>query len=60
MEKNVSGIGQVMRIVVGLGLLSLFLLDGPLVETGRTGFLAGRVGWCPRHLPFGIKTCKSA
>ena len=65
MEKNVGGIDRVVRIVVGLGLLSLlFLLEGeqPLVGAGRarSARAPAHLGWCPAYLPFGIKTCKTA
>ena len=64
MEKNVGGIDRVVRIVVGLALLSLvFLLEGDSRWWGLIGlvFLAtGVLGWCPAYLPFGIKTCKRA
>ena len=64
MEKNVGGIDRVVRVIVGLGLLSLiFVLEGSSRWWGLTGlvFLAtGALGWCPAYLPFGIKTCKTA
>jgi hypothetical protein len=64
MEKNVGGIDRVVRIVVGLALLSLvFLLDGGSRWWGLIGLVflgTGILAWCPAYLPFGIKTCKSA
>jgi hypothetical protein len=64
MEKNVGGIDRVLRIVVGLGLLSmLFLVDGSSRWWGLLGLVflgTGVLGWCPAYLPFGIKTCKTA
>ena len=64
MEKNVGGVDRVVRIVVGLGLLSLlFLLDGNSRWWGLIGLgslATGALGWCPAYLPFGIKTCKTA
>jgi hypothetical protein len=64
MEKNVGGIDRVVRIVVGLALLSLvFLLDGDSRWWGLIGLVplaTGTLGWCPAYLPFGIKTCKTA
>ena len=63
MEKNVGGIDRVVRIVVGLALLSLlFLLEGGGRWWGLTGLVplaTGALGWCPAYLPFGIKTCKT-
>lgn len=64
MAKNVGGIDRVVRIVSGLGLLSLlFLLDGNGRWWGLIGLIplgTGTLGWCPAYLPFGIKTCKAA
>lgn len=64
MEKNVGGIDRVVRIVVGLALLSLvFLLDGDSRWWGLIGLVplaTAALGWCPAYLPFGIKTCKTA
>jgi hypothetical protein len=64
MEKNVGGVDRVLRIVVGLGLLSLlFLLEGNARWWGLIGvglLATGALGWCPAYLPFGIKTCKTA
>lgn len=63
MRANVGGIDRIVRIVVGLALLSLFFfLDG----TNRWWALAGLVllgtgviRWCPAYLPFGISSAKS-
>jgi hypothetical protein len=64
MEKNVGGVDRVLRIVAGLGVLSLlFLLEGNERWWGLIGlaFLGtGVLGWCPAYLPFGISTCKKA
>jgi hypothetical protein len=64
MEKNVGGIDRVVRVIVGLGLLSLiFVLEGSSRWWGLIGFVplaTAALGWCPAYLPFGIKTCKTA
>ena len=64
MEKNVGGIDRVVRVIVGLGLLSLFfVLEGSSRWWGLVGTRFPRdraLGWCPAYLPFGIKTCKTA
>jgi hypothetical protein len=63
MEKNVGGIDRALRIVVGLGLLSLlFLLEGTARWWGLVGLVflgTGLIGWCPAYIPFGIRTCKT-
>jgi hypothetical protein len=64
MEKNVGGIDRVVRVIVGLGLLSLiFVLEGSGRWWGLVGLVplaTAAMGWCPAYLPFGIKTCKTA
>jgi hypothetical protein len=64
MEKNVGGIDRVLRVIVGLGLLSLvFILEGSSRWWGLIGLgllASAALGWCPAYLPFGIKTCKTA
>ena len=63
MERNVGGVDRAVRIVVGLGLLSLlFLLEGNTRWWGLIGLgllATGALGWCPAYLPFGIKTCST-
>jgi hypothetical protein len=61
MNCNVGGIDRVLRVVVGLGLLSLVFV-GPQTAWGWIGavpLLTGLLGYCPAYLPFGIKTCKT-
>jgi hypothetical protein len=60
MQANVGGIDRALRIVVGLGLMSLlFLLDGANRWWGLVGLVplgTGLLRWCPLYLPFGIRT----
>jgi hypothetical protein len=62
MEANVGGADRVLRIVVGIALLSLFfLLEGNARWWGLVGVVllaTGLLRWCPAYLPFGIKTCR--
>ncbi|MFZ2294032.1 MAG: DUF2892 domain-containing protein [Polaromonas sp.] len=62
MEKNVGGIDRVVRIVMGLVILSLFFVVGDTYRwwtlLGVVPLFTGLVGWCPAYLPFGIRTCK--
>jgi hypothetical protein len=58
---NVGGVDRVVRIVAGLGMLSLAFI-GPQTPWGYVGLVplvTGLIGWCPAYLPFGIKTCKT-
>ena len=61
MERNVGGADKAIRIVVGLGLLSLlFLLPEGMRWLGLIGLvplLTAALGFCPLYLPFGIRTC---
>lgn len=61
MTPNVGGMDRILRIVVGLALLSLFfLLEGNVRYWGLIGIvpiLTGAFRWCPAYLPFGISTC---
>lgn len=60
MSHNVGNIDRVLRILLGLGLLSLVFV-GPQTPWGWVGFLplaTALIGWCPAYTLFGIKTCK--
>jgi hypothetical protein len=58
MTGNVGGIDRVLRIVVGLGLLSLVFV-GPQTPWGWIGvvpLLTALIGWCPAYTLFGWST----
>lgn len=61
MTRNVGGLDRLLRIVVGLGLLSLLLLlDGPARWWGLVGLvplLTGLMQTCPLYPLLGINTC---
>lgn len=63
MKTNVGGLDRTLRIVVGLGLLSLlFILEGNARWWGLIGIvplLTGFISWCPAYLPFGMSTCRT-
>ncbi|MHB8535251.1 MAG: YgaP family membrane protein [Sulfuricaulis sp.] len=62
MEKNIGSPDKVIRIIVGVGLLSLlFLLDGNARWWGLIGIgpiLTVIIGWCPGYSLLGISSCK--
>lgn len=64
MTRNVGGIDRALRILVGLGLLSLVvLLDGPARWWGLVGFvplLTGLFSTCPLYMLLGFNTCPLA
>lgn len=58
MTGNVGGIDRVLRILVGLGLLSLVFV-GPQTPWGWIGvvpLLTALIGWCPAYTLFGWST----
>ena len=61
MKANVGSPDRILRIVAGLGLLSLiFLLEGNNRWFGLIGIvplLTAAIGWCPAYTLLGIKTC---
>ena len=60
MQKNVGTLDRVLRVLLGLALLSLILLlDGPARWLGLIGvvpLLTAVVGSCPAYTIFGIAT----
>lgn len=61
MMKNVGTIDRILRIVIGLVLLSLlFLLDGNARWFGLIGIVplaTAGLSWCPLYTLLGIRTC---
>ena len=60
MKMNEGGADRIIRIIVGLVLISLVFI-GPQSLWGWIGLvplITGVIGWCPAYLPFGISTCK--
>ena len=59
MQKNVGLVERVIRVIVGLGLVSLVFI-GPQTPWGWIGLLpiaTGLIGWCPPYALLGINTC---
>ena len=62
MKKNVHNIERIIRVVVGLAIISLVFI-GPQSPWGWLGLIpvaTGLSGWCPPYALFGISTCKKA
>lgn len=61
MKSNVGGVDKVLRIVLGLGLLSLILiLEGNARWWGLVGLVplaTGVINFCPLYAMLGINTC---
>jgi hypothetical protein len=64
MERNVGGIDRTLRIIVGLGLLSLIVfIQGDAKWWGLIGLVplfTALTRWCPAYSLFGIKTCATS
>lgn len=59
MSVNEGTIDRAVRVIVGLGLLSLVFV-GPQTAWGWIGvvpLLTGIVGWCPAYTLLGVNTC---
>jgi len=61
MKQNVHNIERIVRIIVGLGLISL-VFAGPQTVWGWIGVIplaTGFLGWCPPYALPGFSTCKT-
>jgi Protein of unknown function (DUF2892) len=62
MQKNIGSADRIVRIVLGLGLLSLlFVLEAPMKYLGLIGIvplLTSLMGWCPLYSLLGMNTCR--
>ncbi len=59
MSRNVGGIDRILRILVGLGLLSIVFV-GPQTPWGWIGVIplfTALVGFCPVYRLIGLSTC---
>lgn len=62
MTSNIGSIDRVLRILIGLGLISLVFV-GPQTPWGWIGVVplaTAVIGWCPAYSLLGIKTCKTS
>lgn len=62
MTSNVGSIDRVLRIILGLGLISIVFI-GPQTPWGWIGvvpLITALLGWCPAYSLLGIKTCKTS
>lgn len=61
MKANVGSVDRIVRIVVGIGLLSLFfILEGNMKYLGLIGIVpigTALMGWCPLYSVLGLSTC---
>lgn len=63
MQANVGGADRIIRIILGLALLSLlFILEGDARYLGLIGIVpiaTALLNWCPAYTLFGISTCRT-
>jgi Protein of unknown function (DUF2892) len=59
MRPNEGTIDRVLRVVVGLGVLSLAFVgpQTPWAYLGLVPLLTGLVGFCPLYAVLGLRTC---
>jgi hypothetical protein len=57
--KNEGSVDRVLRVVVGLAILSLVFVGpkSPWAWIGVVPVLTGLIGWCPLYSLLGINTC---
>ena len=59
MKKNIHSVERLIRIVVGLVLITLAFVGpaNPWFLLGLIPLATGLMGWCPPYAMFGINTC---
>lgn len=59
MRPNEGAVDRVLRVVVGLGILSLAFVgpQTPWAYLGLVPLLTGLVGYCPLYAVLGLRTC---
>ncbi len=60
MKQNIGGIERFLRVIIGLGIISLAFVGpkSPWAYLGVVPLLTGLIGWCPPYAIFGISTCR--
>ena len=61
MKTNEGGIDRVLRVIVGIGILSLAFVGPktPWAYLGIVPLATGIICWCPLYALLGISTCRS-
>ena len=61
MKPNIGNVERVIRVVVGLGVLSLAFVGprSPWAYLGILPVLTGAIGWCPPYALLGISTLRA-
>ena len=61
MKMNEGPIDRILRVIVGIGILSLAFVGPktPWAYLGIVPLATGIIGWCPLYALLGISTCRS-
>ena len=62
MKANIGKVERIVRVVVGMAVLSLAFV-GPRAQWAYLGIfpiLSGLIGWCPPYALLGISTVRAA
>lgn len=62
MKSNVGGMDKIVRIVAGLVLIALAIMDigAPWTYIGVVPLVTGLMGWCPAYTLLGMNTCPAS
>ena len=62
MKKNIGGVDRAIRIIAGIGIVSLAFVgpQSPWAYLGIIPLATGLVGWCPPYALFGFSPCKES
>lgn len=62
MKTNIGSVERIVRIVVGIAILSLAFVgpQSPWAYLGVLPLLTGLVGWCPPYALLGISTVRTS
>jgi hypothetical protein len=61
MKKNIGSTERVIRVLVGLGIISLAFVgpQSPWAFLGIIPLATALISWCPPYALLGISTCKN-
>lgn len=60
MKKNVGGIDRILRLLVGIVILVLGIVNQSWWGViGLVPIFTAAINWCPLYMPLGLSTCKT-
>jgi len=60
LSRNVGSADRIIRLVLGVALLALFLIDSPIRWVGIAGIIliaTSGLSFCPIYFALGMRTC---